>query len=157
MQMSARLSSPTFILPDLSIPRAIPTGPPYPARANYDVTHKYSRLETRLQAAVHALSKRVAVNASSRVARMAADVERLRRANKRVVLEGIAANIRDGQWSHPFRDPFLALQESRTFIEVIEQLLPYLTDTQLRELVKGHPDPAKDSSSSRSRNKEFEW
>jgi hypothetical protein len=73
------------------------------------------------------------------------------------VLQSLVDSYRQGNLDFPFRDAFTALTESRTFIEVVEQLVDYLSDDHLRELVKGHPDPARDTAKARARNKEFEW
>jgi hypothetical protein len=84
-------------------------------------------------------------------------VDKLSSANKRGVLEKFVESCKAGTLDHPFRNAFTALTESRTFIEVIEQLIDHLSDQELRELVRGHPDPASDSPNTRARNKEFEW
>jgi hypothetical protein len=148
---------PSFIAPDLSIPRAIPKGPPYPAAMGGDVRHGYEKHLLRLREAVNAVSGRISINPSSRVAGWVKAVDRLASTNKRAVLEALVESLTVGKLDHPFRDAFTALTESRTFIEVIEQLIDHLSDEELRELVRGHPDPAKDNSNARARNKEFEW
>jgi hypothetical protein len=155
--MNRNSSAPSFIPPDFTIPRAIPQGPPFPADWSWDVGHKYSKHSQRLHEAVEAVSKRISVNPSSRIVRWVKAVDKLSNANKRSVLEEIIESLKAGSLDHPFRDAFTALMESRTFIEVVEQLLDYLSNDELRELVRGHPDPALDNSSARARNKEFEW
>jgi len=122
-----------------------------------DVHHDYDKIAQRLHHCVSVVARRVAVNASSRVAGWVRAIDRLARTNKRDVLEALVESYQAGVLDHPFRDCFTALTESRTFIEVVEQLAEHLTDQELRELVKGHPDPAKDGPSARARNKEFEW
>jgi hypothetical protein len=120
-----------------------------------DVLHKYGKLADRLRHTVEAVAERIQVNPASRVARWLKAVDRLAHADKRSVLEQLVESLGAGKVDHPFRDAFTALTESRTFIEVIEQLIDFLSDEQLRELVRGHPDPSLDTS--RARNKEFEW
>jgi hypothetical protein len=146
-----------FIAPDLSIPRAIQRDevPFQPIEA--DVRHTYPRVADRLELAIEAVSGRVTVNPSSRVARWSKAIRRLADADKRAVLEQIIAQLKAGEWDHPFRESFLALNESRMFVEIVEQLVDYLPDHSPRELVSGHPDPAMDSASARGRDKEFEW
>lgn len=151
------MDPPRFIPPDLTLPRAVPVGPPYPATADWDVNHKYERQQERLHHALDAVSRRISVNQSTRAARWRAAIDRLSNADKRGVLQAFASSAQAGTLDHPYRDAFTALTESRTFIEVIEQLIDYLSDTELRELVRGHPDPSKDNPKTRARNKEFEW
>jgi hypothetical protein len=151
------LPTPEFIPPDLSIPRAIPRdgAPPSPMRG--DVRHQYQTIAARLERAVETVSRRIAINPSSRVARWRRALQRLSEADKREVLEQLVTNLQNGNWDHPFRDSFVALTESRVFIEIVEQLVDYLSERDLRELLSGHPDPSLDSANARGRDKEFEW
>lgn len=73
------------------------------------------------------------------------------------MLEELVQSLQSGRWDHAYRDAFVALVESRAFMEIVEQLGAHLTDGDLRELISGHPDPSSDSAGARARNKEFEW
>jgi hypothetical protein len=150
-------SPPEFIPPDLSIPRAIDRDDVPFRSVDADVRHSYSNVAARLDRAIKAVAGRVRVNPSSRVARWSNAIRRLADSNKREVLAQQVFRLQRGEWDHPFRDSFLALNESRMLVEIIEQLIDNLTDRDLRELVSGHPDPSLDSTSARGRDKEFEW
>ena len=156
--MTSRERPPSFIPPDLTVPRAVPSGPPYPPEVKWNAGHKYVKQLERLRNAIDTFSRRVAVNPSSRIVRWVAALERLERVDKRSVLTDLVEHIQQsGDLKHPFRDAFVALMESRSFIEIVEQLIDYLADHDLQELVKGSLDPAEDKQSARARNKEFEW
>lgn len=148
--------SPVFIAPDLSVPRGWEADPSQ-RLGRRDVRHSHGSHTARLERAIEAVSERIRVDPSCRVARWRLALRRLANADKRKVLEQIVSGLQRGQWDHPFRDSFLALTESRTFVEIVEQLVGHLTDRDLRELVSGHPDPSLDKASARGRDKEFEW
>lgn len=147
---------PSFIPPDLSVPRGYTLNLP-PDHLRWEATHKYRNVSQRLQEAVERVSARIPVNRSSRVVRWIGAIEKLWKADKRGVLVELAESLRRGEVDHPYRDSFIAVVESRTFVEIITQLGEHLSDSQLRELVLGHPDPALDGPSARARNKDFEW
>lgn len=148
-------SPPKFIPPDLSIPRAVDIVPQRQFRT--DAHHSYVTIVERLERAVNTVSARVRIDPASRVIRWSRALDRLSKANKRGVLEQIITQLQSGSWNHPFRDAFLALNESRLFIEITEQLSDYLQERDLRELISGHPDPAEEKPDARGRDKEFEW
>lgn len=148
---------PEFIPPDPTIPRVFYTGSfPRPPQFG-EARHKYVRVAERLDCAIDRIISRVRVSPSSRVVLWSKAIRRLAAANKRHVLEQIVVGLQRREWNHPFRESFVALSESRMFIEIVEQLLDHLTDRDLRELISGHSDPSLDNVSARGRDKEFEW
>ncbi|MFN2397218.1 MAG: hypothetical protein ABR543_01030 [Gemmatimonadaceae bacterium] len=118
--------------------------------------HSYGELYRRLQLAIDAVRLRTRVDTSSRVARWLAALSRLAAVERRSVLEHMVVSLRRGSWHHPYRDSFRALADSRMFIEIVEQLLPDVSDRDLRDLVLGNSDPALDKPSTRARDREFE-
>ena len=147
-----------FISPDPHVPRLFYRGEGIlPRNTPYDARHSYTKVAERLEHAVQVVADRVRVDPSSRVAKWTAALSRLASANKRAVLEQLVECLERGEWDHPYRDSFLALSESRMFIEIVDNLLNFLTDRELRELVSGHQDPALDRASARGRDREFEW
>jgi hypothetical protein len=154
--MHSPKTRPSFIPPDLTIPRAI-SAEPLRSQARSDAVHSYRRHKDRLHAAVQVVADRVRIDSNSRVAHWVRDIDRLSKADKRNVLVQITEQLRHGRWDHPFRDSFIALTESRAFVDIVEQLADHLTNRDLRELVSGHPDPSLDRPSARGRDKEFEW
>lgn len=148
---------PQFIPPDLSVPRGYPTGNRALQPIEAENVRSYAEAMGRLERAISAVSARIDINPASRVARWLAAVGHLEDAGGQEVLEQLVQTIQaDGGMNHPYRRSFLALTESRCFIAIVEKLIDHLSEAHLRELVKGHDDPASDQQSSRARNKEFE-
>lgn len=119
--------------------------------------HSFEDTIARIERAVATVRSRIQVSASARVLSWSPAIERLRAAEKNRVLEEMVLRLRRGRWDHPFQDSFRALTDSRMFVEIVEQLGPDLTDSELSELVSGGASPPDDAPSSRARDREFEF
>jgi hypothetical protein len=121
-----------------------------------ETDQSYDAILDRLGDAITAARRRVRVAPSSRLVRSQQAIGRLKRADKRSVMESIAACLTEHRWDHPYRDSLLALGEARMAIEIIEGLIDHLSDQDLRDLISGSMDPATDAPSARGRDKQFE-
>ncbi len=110
----------------------------------------------RLESALNAVGTRVHVNPSSRVRRWLDPLRRLQAADRRSALEMMVPSLQQGRFEHPYQDSFRALVDARMFIEIIEQLLGDLGESEIRDLVSGNLYPGDDSLDSRARDREFE-
>jgi hypothetical protein len=154
------MASPIFVPPDGSVPRAVPADWRTAGPFSSENTHSYLSVGKRLASAIAAVETRVHVDPRSRVSLWRNEIRNLDEADKRDVLQALVETIQQGGdtvLDHPFRSAFTALTESRTFIEVVENLLQYLTDGDLAALVSGHADPAADKASARARDMDFQW
>lgn len=118
--------------------------------------HTLERLRERLAAAAAAVRKRMSLHPSSRVSQWQHLLEALERADRRGVVMALVKSLQRGTWDHPFKAHLRALVECRSFIEIIEQLLDDISDSDLRDLVSGPLDPAAERVESRARDRDFE-
>jgi hypothetical protein len=118
--------------------------------------HSYADILRRLKAAIALAAARTRVAPNCRVAQWMEAISRLSGADPRSVLAQMVPNLRQGSWHHPFKDSFRALVDSRMFTLIVEQLLPDLRDSDVRDLVSGNFDPARDKPGKRARDREFE-
>jgi hypothetical protein len=148
---------PHFIPPDRSIPRTLPRPGTNLLPLHGENRQSYTEVVAKLISAIATLERRIPVNPVSRVGQWRAAVERLEAAGGRTILEELVRTLQTTDSAdHPYRDCLLALTESRHFIAIIDNLVDYLDDGDLRELIKGSQDPVSDRPSARARDKEFE-
>jgi hypothetical protein len=118
--------------------------------------HSLALIRARLAAAATAVRGRVLLHPASRVAQWERLLAELAGANRSDVVSQLVSSLQRGSWNHPYRPHFRALVESRSFIEIVEQLIPDLRASDLKDLVSGTLDPAIDRADSRARDREFE-
>jgi hypothetical protein len=118
--------------------------------------HALTVVRSRLDVAIAATGHRMKLHPASRVVQWARLLAELARADRRAVISALVASLQGTDWDHPYRSHFRALVESRSFIEIVEHLLPDLAAADLRDLVSGTLDPAAERSDSRARDREFE-
>lgn len=99
--------------------------------------HSIATLRTRLTRATLEVRRRVALHPESRVVKWHGLMEELDAVDRRAVVAGLVEPLKRGNWNHPYKAHFRALLESRSFVEIVEQLLPDLTDADVRDLVSG--------------------
>lgn len=119
--------------------------------------HTSENILTRLDTAIGAVRDRgVRVDVNTRVVRWRKVLQEFAAADRRSILEQMLPGLRARSWQHPYRDAFRALVDARLFLEIVEQFLPDLAPSDLRDLVSGNFHPEHDQASSRARDREFE-
>lgn len=118
--------------------------------------HSYSSVLQQLEGALERVSARIHVPPNSRAALWIKAMRRLSESNRRSVLQAMLPAVSKGSWDHPFKNSFRALVDARTFVIIVNNLLADLDDSDLRDLISGHFDPAQDKPDNRGRDRDFE-
>lgn len=118
--------------------------------------HSLPGLRNRLSRSIEAVKRQFALSPSSRVSEWGPLLTVLGQADARGLFTDFVGALDNASWTHPYKVHIRALVEVRTFVEIIEQLLPDLTNTDLRDIISGPLDPANEQQKSRARDLEFE-
>lgn len=124
--------------------------------SQFVLDQSYEAVLGRLENAVAAVRRRVNVQPSARVRQWGSAIERLARSDVREILLPMVPPLLEGRFESEHQDGFRALVEARMFIEIVEQLLPDLSDADLADLISGNVLPGQDHPSSRARDRQFE-